>query len=762
MFATFALAHLAENDANQAAVRDLGAIPLLVPLLSSNNGEIVEKVLWLFTNLSRDPKSRSLIVGEGAMHSIFELLTSRKRSENTVHGCCKLLRNLFHEVEHQEAFVAADGINALMNLPVLTTEFPSLPLDWTILTAILTYFRPTIRRAVLEAGAGMSLASLLSSGDPGVQRYATQALANLSYDDANVEGLLNAGAGRPLVELAFSGSAARDLREHVLTVLINLAVSNDDIVSILLEDEERNLRSLFDTLQSRPAAEVTPVLRLRAAQLIATLARAENARRSLLELGILPVCERIATSSNHGDEGSGEGELPSASASSSSSSSLTGGGSGHHDLSPTDAVESAGGDADGSPSSASAAASSAASSDDGIGGASEADGGAPASGGDDGALAAAAAAAVGDGIGLAARMAVHNLNIPFSADFKRESRGPKTAPIKLDKNAQHRLRVINEVLETEKNYCANLLAVCKVYEEPLALLSGGKSNKGGLISIDERKTMFKMFDYLYRAHQGFLQSLQKLVIERHKDPSVQLGPAFLELATVLKSYRVFMNNYDSASNTLVACLKRPAFALWVENQQDQFKTKSLANLLIEPIQRIPRYLMLLNEILRKMEPDHVDYADLRAALSQIDEAANWLEAEKDKAVHKSKLIELQGQIRNLSADLTDSVNRQFVHEGQLLLETGKSKMSEYIFFFLLNDMLITASEKKGALRHRSTIPLSQIIVSSVQNEPDEGDERNAFQVLADNVDIVVSTTKAEEKAEWLEAFKRAITGNKPD
>jgi FYVE/RhoGEF/PH domain-containing protein 4 len=304
---------------------------------------------------------------------------------------------------------------------------------------------------------------------------------------------------------------------------------------------------------------------------------------------------------------------------------------------------------------------------------------------------------------------------------------------------------------------ANLLVVCKVYEEALAELP---PKTKGMVSVDERRAMFKMFDYLYHAHQDFLQSLQKSVFDHHKDPSVKLGPVFLELASCLKSYRVFMNNYETASNTLAAALKRPAFAAWAEGQEEKFKTKSLPNLLIEPIQRIPRYLLLLNEFLKKMEPTHIDYADFTQALSQIQEAANFLEAEKDKAVHKSKLIELQGQIKGLTSkniDLSAFSWRRFIHSGQLLLESGKSKMSEYVHFFLLNDLLIVGVEKKSQIHLLHVMEVKDIVVSNIQNDADEGEERNAFQILTERTNMVVSTTKATEKAEWLNAFRQAIT-----
>jgi hypothetical protein len=43
---------------------------------------------------------------------------------------------------------------------------------------------------------------------------------------------------------------------------------------------------------------------------------------------------------------------------------------------------------------------------------------------------------------------------------------------------------------------------------------------------------------------------------------------------------------------------------------------TLANFLIMPIQRIPRYSLLLNELIKNTPPDHPDLLDLKSSLNK--------------------------------------------------------------------------------------------------------------------------------------------------
>ena len=62
------------------------------------------------------------------------------------------------------------------------------------------------------------------------------------------------------------------------------------------------------------------------------------------------------------------------------------------------------------------------------------------------------------------------------------------------------------------------------------------------------------------------------------------------------------------------------------------------------VQRIPRYLLLLKELLRFTEPTHPDYAELQKALEGIKEVTEFIEAQTSKAHNLSKLASIQSRL----------------------------------------------------------------------------------------------------------------------
>jgi len=63
-----------------------------------------------------------------------------------------------------------------------------------------------------------------------------------------------------------------------------------------------------------------------------------------------------------------------------------------------------------------------------------------------------------------------------------------------------------------------------------------------------------------------------------------------------------------------------------------------------PVQRIPRYVLLLTEMVRKTPKDHPDYKDLEAALSKIQEVAETMNASKRDAENIHKIHEIQKEL----------------------------------------------------------------------------------------------------------------------
>lgn len=72
----------------------------------------------------------------------------------------------------------------------------------------------------------------------------------------------------------------------------------------------------------------------------------------------------------------------------------------------------------------------------------------------------------------------------------------------------------------------------------------------------------------------------------------------------------------------------------------------LHSLLLKPIQRVLKYPLLLQELLKNTDPNHVDYNDLRSALNCMQEVASYINEIKRRR-DMSKFIFLNNTIKNI-------------------------------------------------------------------------------------------------------------------
>ncbi|GIY29149.1 rho guanine nucleotide exchange factor 17 [Caerostris extrusa] len=152
-------------------------------------------------------------------------------------------------------------------------------------------------------------------------------------------------------------------------------------------------------------------------------------------------------------------------------------------------------------------------------------------------------------------------------------------------------------------------------------------------------------------------------------------------SAVVETYIEFINNWKAARDAIKSIsLAKPAFAKFLEVTSREHKGKlTLDALLIMPVQRIPRYELLIKELLKHTPMDHPDYKLLLQA---------------QKSIVKS-LYQL-----NFKEMLTQG-ERSFIRHDFVLIPGGLGKKERCLFLF--SDMLLITSIKKkgGAIRKTS-------------------------------------------------------------
>lgn len=175
-----------------------------------------------------------------------------------------------------------------------------------------------------------------------------------------------------------------------------------------------------------------------------------------------------------------------------------------------------------------------------------------------------------------------------------------------------------------------------------------------LLSRNSYSSIFGDIEQLYALNITLKEELVK---------ESNIGSAFLKIAPYLKLYSAYAHDYELALNLLqvkVLCLNVwKAFSYSYTCIQEQRKSnkdfeafvsqqerlphisRKLEALLIVPIQRVPRYRLLLSELVNYTERTESDHSILQAALLQIEAVAHHINEQIREQENMQRMIKIQ-------------------------------------------------------------------------------------------------------------------------
>eukprot|EP01027_Heterolobosea_sp_BB2_P015925 GEZU01022734.1.p1 GENE.GEZU01022734.1~~GEZU01022734.1.p1 ORF type:complete len:266 (+),score=46.80 GEZU01022734.1:3-800(+) len=196
--------------------------------------------------------------------------------------------------------------------------------------------------------------------------------------------------------------------------------------------------------------------------------------------------------------------------------------------------------------------------------------------------------------------------------------------------ARLRSNALRDLIGTEKTYVDALTVLVKVYLEPL------KTTKKKLLPPNDVKVIFSNVEQILQINSELLRTLNQAM---QSWPQRRIGAGFKATAPYLKAYTTYINNYNIANDTLLACEKKyTAFARFLakRNALPECKGLNLQSFLIMPVQRIPRYVMLFQELIKNTPEDHIEYNTLNDCLVSIQGIASFVN--ETKRQHEGKEI----------------------------------------------------------------------------------------------------------------------------
>eukprot|EP01080_Neovahlkampfia_damariscottae_P003940 gene3940-7150_t len=246
---------------------------------------------------------------------------------------------------------------------------------------------------------------------------------------------------------------------------------------------------------------------------------------------------------------------------------------------------------------------------------------------------------------------------------------------KLGSSLKERNKILREFVKTETVYVQTLDTLNKFYYEPFQTLMCHKNKKTKLINDDDFQIIFSNFEELIPLHHEFLKELE----ERMDDfPIVHFGKTIHSQIPNFQVYKKFVNNFDTAFAKVKQLIKgnKELDDYFKESAKKSPGALGFHSLFIQPVQRLPRYSLLLKELIKHTSDDHVDFEDFKNAKSELDAYLLSINESKKKVEHARSLVRVQGLSHTIPEDVHRVVIKEFIRDGFAFIDFHPKNTSQ--------------------------------------------------------------------------------------
>eukprot|EP00026_Physarum_polycephalum_P003481 Phypoly_transcript_03493.p1 GENE.Phypoly_transcript_03493~~Phypoly_transcript_03493.p1 ORF type:complete len:737 (+),score=102.33 Phypoly_transcript_03493:194-2212(+) len=349
----------------------------------------------------------------------------------------------------------------------------------------------------------------------------------------------------------------------------------------------------------------------------------------------------------------------------------------------------------------------------------------------------------------------------------------------LQKNERQRNKVAFEILETEKTYVKNLDTLVKVFLTPLRELSRGPDP---LVTSEDLTKIFSNCEMIAQIHKQLLESLEERMTKWSKTQLI--GDIFVKWAPFLKLYTQYVSNYNVSLSTLAECKKRdPGLEDFFTDCANNPATagKFFGDYQILPVQRIPRYEMLIKEIFKYTHQGHPDYLNLENALFKIQAVATKINETKRVTENLGKLLSIQTLFSGKLDDLVQPF-RNFLREGIVYYDNPKKNQRtasrksgmttvsaaaasggqtlihplDECYAFLMSDIIILSHKKVNLLDEKtfrySLVCTISLLYATVEPLNNSSDLKVGFAVLSNQQVYSLYFESLKARDDWMETI----------
>lgn len=272
-----------------------------------------------------------------------------------------------------------------------------------------------------------------------------------------------------------------------------------------------------------------------------------------------------------------------------------------------------------------------------------------------------------------------------------------------------RKKVIEEFYETERTYVDGLELIYSHFLTPI-IVSLDTNNP--LLDRSALTAVFSNFIDIWNLHRSFFSSLSSISSISKDGSPPPLSPTLLSHFPYLSLYTPFITSFPTTISALSSLTSpptsntnptpnlnrpinnpntppyNPAFAAFIATQEQDHRCGrlKLRDWLLTIVQRTPRYLLLLKDLIAHTHPDDPEHAQLTAAHALVSKITHSLNTSLDTHAQTLALLALQRSTPNLPFQLIVP-GRTFLRRGPLVQVERAAQPCEREFL-LFSDCLV--------------------------------------------------------------------------
>ncbi|XP_077481025.1 guanine nucleotide exchange factor VAV3 [Stigmatopora argus] len=311
---------------------------------------------------------------------------------------------------------------------------------------------------------------------------------------------------------------------------------------------------------------------------------------------------------------------------------------------------------------------------------------------------------------------------------------------------------LTEIKQTEEKFSDTLDSIEKNFMTPLTVF----------LSTAEMEKVFVNIPDLVKVHKCLLQEIQDSVQHRSAQNLHQIFIAFKERLLI---YGKYCSDVETAIATLDSiCKDREDVRMKLEecSKRANYGKFTLRDLLVVPMQRVLKYHLLLQELVKHTH-DATEKSNLRKALDAMKDLAQYVNEVKRDNETLREIDQYQKSIENLNQPLSNYGRPKGDGEVRVASVDKRAKQDRHIFLF---DAAVIVCKRRGDNYEMKDV--IDLHLFKITNNPTSDKENRKWSYgfyLTHNqgqngFEFFFKTKELKKK--WLEQFGMAISNIHPE